>query len=58
MKKKNIIILGSTGSIGKSSLDVIRRNKEAFRVVGLAANRNADLMAPTSERVLASGRGP
>jgi len=45
MKKKNIIILGSTGSIGKSSLDVIRRNKEAFRVVGLAANRNADLMA-------------
>jgi len=41
---KNIIILGSTGSIGTGTLDVIRRDPGAFRVVGLAAGRNIDLL--------------
>lgn len=38
---KGIAILGSTGSIGKSSLDVIRRFPQEFRVIGLSANSNA-----------------
>jgi len=42
---KNIIILGSTGSIGTNTLDVIRRDPGAFRVVGLAAGRNVELLA-------------
>lgn len=44
MSLKNIVILGSTGSIGVNALDVVRRHKNKFRVVGLAANSNVDLM--------------
>lgn len=42
--KKNVVILGSTGSIGKQSLEVISRFPEDFRIVGLAANRSIDLL--------------
>ena len=38
--KKKIAILGSTGSIGKSALEVIRKNKKDFEVVLLTANVN------------------
>jgi 1-deoxy-D-xylulose-5-phosphate reductoisomerase len=41
---KKITILGSTGSIGKSTLDVIARNSAKFKVVALAAGRNVDLL--------------
>jgi len=41
---KNISILGSTGSIGIQALDVIRKNKDKFNVVGLSANENIDLL--------------
>lgn len=37
---KHIVILGSTGSIGNSTLDVISRFPEEFQVVGLAAGSN------------------
>lgn len=36
--KKNIVILGSSGSIGQSALDVVRQHKDRFRVVGLSVN--------------------
>jgi 1-deoxy-D-xylulose-5-phosphate reductoisomerase len=39
---KNISILGSTGSIGTSTLDVVRRNREKFNVVGLSVNGNVE----------------
>ena len=39
---KNISILGSTGSIGCSTLDVISRFPERFKVVGLSACENID----------------
>ena len=38
--KMKIAILGSTGSIGKSTLDVIRKDKNFFEVVLLSANNN------------------
>ena len=38
--KKKIAILGSTGSIGKSTLDIIRKDKKNFEVVFLSANNN------------------
>ena len=38
--KKKIAILGSTGSIGKSTLEVIKRDKRNFDVVLLTANNN------------------
>jgi 1-deoxy-D-xylulose-5-phosphate reductoisomerase len=43
-QKKNIAILGSTGSIGTQALDVIRANKELFVVEVLTGNGNADLL--------------
>ncbi|MBP8985237.1 MAG: 1-deoxy-D-xylulose-5-phosphate reductoisomerase [Syntrophobacterales bacterium] len=42
---KNISILGSTGSIGVSALEVVRRNPSRFRVLGLAAGRNVELLS-------------
>jgi len=38
--KMKIAILGSTGSIGKSTLDVIRKDKKNFEVVFLSAKDN------------------
>jgi 1-deoxy-D-xylulose-5-phosphate reductoisomerase len=34
---RDVVILGSTGSIGTQAIDVVRRNPERFRVVGIAA---------------------
>jgi len=42
MPKKNIIIYGATGSIGNSTLDLIRNNEKDFNVVGLTCNENID----------------
>jgi 1-deoxy-D-xylulose-5-phosphate reductoisomerase len=41
---RTICILGSTGSIGTQALDVIRRNPDRLRVVGLAAAANHGLL--------------
>ncbi len=41
---RKLSILGSTGSIGTSALDVVRRNRARFEVVALAAGRNLDLL--------------
>ena len=37
MTARNIVILGSTGSIGTQAIDIVRRNPDRFRVVGLGA---------------------
>lgn len=42
--KKNIAILGSTGSIGTQALEVIEANPEIFSVSVLTAQENADLL--------------
>ena len=42
---KRLAILGSTGSIGQQTLDIVRALPERFRVVGLAAGKNIDLLA-------------
>jgi 1-deoxy-D-xylulose-5-phosphate reductoisomerase len=39
-----VAVLGSTGSIGESTLDVLRRHPGRFRVVALTAHRNAELL--------------
>jgi len=41
---KNVAILGSTGSIGRNSLEVIKNLPEQFRVTYLTANKNIDLL--------------
>jgi 1-deoxy-D-xylulose-5-phosphate reductoisomerase len=42
---KNISILGSTGSIGVNTLNVVLQHKSQFGVVALAAGRNTDLLS-------------
>ncbi|MBE9047547.1 1-deoxy-D-xylulose-5-phosphate reductoisomerase [Pleurocapsales cyanobacterium LEGE 10410] len=42
---KAITILGSTGSIGTQTLDIVTHNPDKFRVVGLAAGNNVTLLA-------------
>jgi len=46
---RKLVILGSTGSIGTQCLDVVRESPQEFRVVGLATNRSAGLLAQQIE---------
>ena len=39
---RKISILGSTGSIGKQTLDVVRENRDKFEVVAISANSSID----------------
>ena len=41
---KNLVVLGSTGSIGTQTLDVVRDNPELFHVSVLVANRSDELL--------------
>ncbi|MDH5790183.1 MAG: 1-deoxy-D-xylulose-5-phosphate reductoisomerase, partial [Nitrospinota bacterium] len=47
---KKISILGSTGSIGVNTLDVIDRNPGKFEVWGLAAGRNIEVLAQQTKK--------
>ena len=49
MKSKRIILLGSTGSIGTNTLDVVRRFRDRFQIVALAAGENISLLADQIE---------
>lgn len=42
---KAITLIGSTGSIGTQTLDIVAQNPEQFRIVGLAAGSNVELLA-------------
>ena len=42
---KQLAVLGSTGSIGQQTLEVVRALPQVFSVVGLAAGQNSDLLA-------------
>ena len=44
MTKKRISILGSTGSIGRQSLEIIREFPDQFDVIGLSASTNITLL--------------
>jgi len=47
---KRVAILGSTGSIGRQTLEVINALPERFRVIGLAGGKNVALLAEQIER--------
>jgi len=61
---KRLAILGSTGSIGTQTLDVVRKHRERFEVIALVAGRNAELLAEQVDEfapmlaVLADGEVP
>jgi 1-deoxy-D-xylulose-5-phosphate reductoisomerase len=41
---KNVVILGSTGSIGRQAIEVVRAHPDRWRVIGLGAGRDADTL--------------
>ncbi len=47
---RTVTILGSTGSVGRSTLDLVARSPERFRVVALTANRNLERLVEQVER--------
>ena len=51
MKRKRVVILGATGSIGESSLKVARDIPERMEIVGLAAKSNAQKLAAAANEV-------
>jgi 1-deoxy-D-xylulose-5-phosphate reductoisomerase len=53
MKRKRVVILGATGSIGDSALKVARDIPERMEIVGLAANRNAEKLASAANETRA-----
>src|SRR6266705_2147726 len=53
MKRKRIVVLGATGSIGESALKVARDIPERMEIVGLAANSNAEKLASAANKTRA-----
>jgi len=51
MKRKRVVILGATGSIGESALKVARDIPERLEIVGLAANSNAEKLAAAANKI-------
>src|SRR6266404_3432137 len=51
MKRKRVVVLGATGSIGESALKVAHDIPERMEIVGLAANSNARKLAMQANRV-------
>ena len=45
MARKRLLILGSTGSIGRQTLEIVAAHPQRLQVVGLAAGRSADTLA-------------
>ena len=43
--KKDIILLGSTGSIGQTSLRLLRENRDKFNLIGVSAHNNVRLLS-------------
>src|SRR2546425_6071547 len=51
MKRKRVVVLGATGSIGESALKVARDIPERVEIVGLAANSNAQKLAEAANEI-------
>ena len=51
MKRKRVVVLGATGSIGESALKVAHDIPDRMEIVGLAANSNAAKLAAQANRV-------
>ncbi|MCR4337636.1 MAG: 1-deoxy-D-xylulose-5-phosphate reductoisomerase, partial [Candidatus Omnitrophica bacterium] len=52
MRKTHLVILGSTGSIGVNTLDVVSRYPDRFQVVGLSAYNNLKLLEAQVQKFL------
>ena len=50
-RPRRVTILGSTGSVGRSTVDLLLRNLERFEVEALTGNRNLDLLVDQAKRL-------
>lgn len=50
-KLKNVVLLGATGTIGANAARELAEHPESFRTVGVAGNRQLDLLADTATRL-------
>ena len=46
---KNVVILGASGSIGFQTIDIIRKHKDKFRILGLAVKENVSILKDLAE---------
>jgi 1-deoxy-D-xylulose-5-phosphate reductoisomerase len=53
MKRKRVVVLGATGSIGESALKVARDIPDRMEIIGLAANSNAEKLAAAANETRA-----
>jgi len=53
MKKLNVVVLGSTGSIGKNAVKILQNYPDKFQVAGLVARNNIALLAEQGEALKA-----
>ena len=44
LTKQRLVVLGSTGSIGRQTLDIVKTFPDKFELIGLAAGKNYDLL--------------
>src|SRR5260370_24548114 len=51
MKRKRVVVLGATGSIGDSTLEVAHDIPERMEIVGLAANSNAEKLVAAANKM-------
>ena len=52
---RQIVLLGATGSIGTSTVDLVRRYPERFEIVGMTAHRSASELATLADTFEARG---
>jgi len=48
---KNVVILGSTGSLGTQTIEVLKRFKDDFKIIGLSANTSEELLKEQAEEL-------
>ncbi len=58
MTSRSITVLGATGSIGASTLDLIRRHRDEWRVVALTAHSSAAELAALAREFAPDQRSP
>jgi len=51
MRKRNVVLLGATGSIGTSAIKVAEAHPDRVRLIGMAANRSACQLAEAANRL-------
>ena len=56
--KKNIAILGSTGSIGKTLINIIKKDKKNYNIILLTSNKNHNDLLKQAYSVVMPPRKP